>query len=130
MRQSRTALESEAVSHITPVGTMRITTERIDDERIVSEGNFMELKIGKNIYDVDERDLLLDNGSCFQLVTSSCGIGLDSQSPAKLSKKLVKDLKKSNAIYTNDDLKMAAEGRYYSGVTFWKFDIEKMKQLA
>ena len=38
LRQSRTALESEAVSHITPVGTMRIITERIDDERIVSEG--------------------------------------------------------------------------------------------
>lgn len=42
----------------------------------------------------------------------------------------MKDLKKSNAIYTNDDLKMAAEGRYYSGMTFWKFDIEKMKQLT
>ncbi|MBT9788738.1 hypothetical protein GPK90_05180 [Clostridium sp. MCC344] len=91
----------------------------------------MEIKIGRNIYDVNERDLLLDNGACFQLVTSSCGIGLDSQSPAKLSKKLVKDLKKSNAIYTNDDLKMAAEARYgYSGMTFWKFDIGKMKQLT
>lgn len=90
----------------------------------------MELKIGRNIYDVNERDLLLDNGSCFQLITLSCGIGLDSQLPVKLSKKLVKDLKKSNAIYTNDDLKMAAEGRYYSGMTFWKFDIKKMKQLA
>ncbi|SCH17371.1 Uncharacterised protein [uncultured Clostridium sp.] len=91
----------------------------------------MELKIGRNIYDVDERDLLLDNGSCFQLVTRITGIGLNSWSPAKLSKKLVKDLKKSNAIYTNDDLKMAAEARYgYSGMTFWKFDIEKMKRLA
>ncbi len=109
---------------------MRIITERIDDERIVLEGNFMELKIGRNIYNVDERDLLLDNGSCFQLVTLSYGIGLDSQSPARLSKKLVKDLKKSNAIYTNDDLKMAAEGRCCSGMTYWKFDIEKMKRLV
>ena len=91
----------------------------------------MEIKIGRNIYNVNERDLLLDNGSCFQLVTRITGIGLDSWSPAKLSKKLVKDLKKSNAIYTNDDLKMAAEDRYgYSGITYWKFDIEKMKQLA
>ena len=75
----------------------------------------MEIKIGRKIYDVDERDLLLDN---------------DSWSPAQLSKKLVKDLKKSNAIYTNDDLKMAAEARYYPGMTYWKFDIEKMKQLV
>ena len=90
----------------------------------------MDIKIGRNIYDVNERDLLLDNGSCFQLVTRITGIGLDSQSPAKLSKKLVKDLKKSNVIYTNDDLKMAAESRYYSGMTFWKFDIKKMKQLT
>ena len=91
----------------------------------------MELKIGREIYDVSERDLLLDNGSCFQLVTQITGIGLDSRSQAKLSKKLVKDLKKSNSIYTNDDLKMAAEARYgCSGMTFWKFDIEKMKQLA
>lgn len=90
----------------------------------------MEIKIGRKIYDVDERDLLLDNGSCFQLVTQFTGIRLDSWSPAQLSKKLVKDLKKSNAIYTNDDLKMAAEARYYPGMTYWKFDIEKMKQLV
>nr|WP_142411372.1 hypothetical protein [Clostridium sp. Marseille-P7770] len=91
----------------------------------------MELKIGRYVYDVNENDLLLDNGCCFQLITKFTGIGLDSQSPAKLSKKLVKDLKKSNAIYTNEDLKMAAESRYrYSGITFWKFDIEKMKHLA
>ena len=91
----------------------------------------MELKIGRNIYNVDERDLLLDNGACFQLIIPSYGIGLDSQSLPQLSKKLVKDLKKSNAIYTNDNLKMAAEARYgCSGMTFWKFDIEKMKQLA
>lgn len=91
----------------------------------------MELKIGRYIYDVDERDLLLDNGCCFQLLPRFTGIGLDAQSSAQLSKKLVKDLKKSNAIYTNDNLKMAAEARYgHCGVTYWKFDIEKMKQLA
>lgn len=90
----------------------------------------MEIKIGRKIYDVSERDLLLDNGSCFQLIIPSYGIGLDSRSLPQLSKKLVKDLKKSNAIYTNDNLKMAAEGRYCSGMTYWKFDIEKMKRLA
>ena len=90
----------------------------------------MELKIGRNTFDVNENDLLLDNGSCFQLITK--GIYRDNgYYPPKLSKELAKKLKELDAIYTNEDLKLAAEEKYRAtGVTYWKFNIEKMKQLS
>lgn len=86
------------------------------------------MKIGRNEYDINENDLILDNGACYQLVSREIGIGFNSCSPI-ISKVLFNKLLKNEAIYTNDDLKQQATKRYnQSGVNYWKFNIEKCNQ--
>ena len=52
----------------------------------------VKLKVGRNILELDEKDLILDNGACYQIVTKKVG-GFDWYYPI-MSKKLFHDLKK------------------------------------
>lgn len=52
----------------------------------------MELKVGRRIIDIDENDLILDNGACYQIVTKEIGTGFYKPSPV-MSKKLFNELK-------------------------------------
>lgn len=88
----------------------------------------MELKVGRRVIDIDDNDLILDNGACYQIITKDIGGGFHRSSPV-MSKKLFNELKKLEHIFTNDDLKSKATERYgNSEITYWKFDIEKMKK--
>lgn len=90
----------------------------------------VKLKVGRNIVSIDENDLILDNGSCYQIVTQQIVRGWDKYPPV-MSKKLFADLKKCEFIFTNENLKQAALKKYGShGLTFWKFNIDKMKQYG
>lgn len=51
----------------------------------------VKLKVGRNIIELDEKDLILDNGACYQIVTKKVG-GFDWHYPI-MSKKLFNDLK-------------------------------------
>ena len=33
----------------------------------------VKLKVGRNIIELDEKDLILDNGSCYQIITKKVG---------------------------------------------------------
>lgn len=91
----------------------------------------VKLKVGRIVFDIDENDLILDNGACYQMITKKIRKGCDSKTP-KMSQTLFRSMKNTGLIYTNDSLKKAAM-ETYSGddsVTFWKFDIERMKKLG
>ena len=88
------------------------------------------LKVGRNILDIDENDLILDNGACYQIITKVVGSGFDKTSPI-MSKKLFADLKKCELIFTSERLRQASIKKYGSHVvTFWKFDIDRMKKMG
>ena len=53
----------------------------------------VKLKVGRNILDIDENDLILDNGACYQIITKEIGKAF-SHYPPVMSKKLFNDLKK------------------------------------
>lgn len=90
----------------------------------------VKLKVGKNIFDIDENDLILDNGACYILVTQEIIKNYSSYSPT-VSKKLFTDLKKSELIFTSEGLRQAAIKRYgNSVVTFWKFNIRQMRKMG
>lgn len=90
----------------------------------------MELKVGRNIINIDDNDLILDNGACYQIITKEIGTGFRKSVPA-MSKKLFNELKKLQFIFTSDGLKLLAEKRYgYTGMTYWKFNIDKMKKAG
>ena len=90
----------------------------------------VKLKVGRNILDINEQDLILDNDACYQIVTQSIGSGFNKSTPI-MSKKLFKDLKTCGLIYTNEKLHKIAMNRYgCENITYYKFDIEKMKSLG
>lgn len=90
----------------------------------------VKLKVGRNILDIDENDLILDNKACYQIVTKEVGFGFDKHYPI-MSKKLFNDLKKCELIFTSEGLRQAALKRYGNSVTtYWKFNVNKMKELG
>lgn len=90
----------------------------------------VKLKVGRNILNIDENDLILDNGVCYQIVTKKIGTGFDKSTP-RMSKKLFSDLKRCELIFTSEGLRLAAINRYGNmAQTYWKFNIEKMKELG
>jgi hypothetical protein len=89
----------------------------------------VKLKVGRNIIELDEKDLILDNGACYQIVTKRVG-GSDWYYPV-MSKKLFHDLKKLELIFTSEGLKQDAIKKYgTSAITYWKFNIERMQKLG
>lgn len=89
----------------------------------------VKLKVGRNIIELDEKDLILDNGACYQIVTKKVG-GSDWHYPI-MSKKLFNDLKNLKLVFTSEGLRQYAVNKYSSSVmTYWKFNIERMKKLG
>lgn len=91
----------------------------------------VKLKVGRNIFDIDEKDLILDNGACYQIVTKRIGFGFNEYIPV-MSKKLFGDLKKCELIFTSEGLRQAAIEKYgdHVVVTFWKFNIDRMQKMG
>ena len=90
----------------------------------------VKLKVGRNIFDIDENDLILDNGACYVLVTKKITKGYSSCSPT-VSKKLFTELNKCELIFTSEGLRQTAIEKYgNSVVTFWKFNVDKMQKMG
>lgn len=64
----------------------------------------MDLKVGHNILDINEKDIILDNGACYQIITKEVGKLFETYSPI-MSKKLFDRLNRCGAVYTNEMLK-------------------------
>lgn len=90
----------------------------------------VKLKVGRNVFDIDENDVILDNGACYILVTKKITKGFSSCSPT-VSKKLFTDLKKCELIFTSEGLRKTAIEKYgNSVVTFWKFNVNQMQKMG
>lgn len=82
------------------------------------------MKFGRYEIDINDKDLILDNGACYQIITRDIGAGWNSYAP-KISKKLFKELKSCGAVFTNDQLKDEASKKYkVQDVTYWKFNMD------
>lgn len=88
----------------------------------------IDLKIGRNTYNIDENDIVMDNGACIQVITKMTGAAW-REHPVIMSKKLFCDLRKVGFLYTDEELKDVAKKKYHS-VTLYKFDVERMKQAG
>ena len=90
----------------------------------------VKLKVGRNIFDIDENDLILDNGACYQIVTKRVNVGFNESIPV-MSKKLFNELRKCGLIFTSEVLRQAAEEKYkHSGLKYWKFDVVTMQKMG
>lgn len=87
----------------------------------------VKLKIGKRVYNIDNKDIILDNSSCQMILTKKIGYGQYRHSVLTIGKTLFNKLKSKGMIYTNDKLKEISNNRYGSNAyTYYKFNIEKM----
>lgn len=96
----------------------------------MGDDEVIKLKVGRNILDIDENDLILDNGACYQIITKRIGFGFNESIPV-MSKKLFADLKKCGLIFTSEGLRQAAVEKYGNHVVaFWKFDVNQMQKMG
>jgi hypothetical protein len=91
----------------------------------------IKLKIAGNILDLDDKDLILDNEACYQVVTQKAGKGFNWYYPV-MSNDLFNGLKELELVFTNEELRQNAIRKYgdKSRCTYWKFDIERMQKLG
>lgn len=61
----------------------------------------MQIKCGRRMFSVTNKDLILDNGHCYQLITQSYRKGWDTLIPM-ISKKLFNQLLKENKIVRSE----------------------------
>jgi hypothetical protein len=72
------------------------------------------IKCGREVYELDNGDTVLDNGSCLQLITRTVRRGFYSHSP-RVSKAAFKAFKK------NENVKQNLDHRYGSNATLWTY---------
>lgn len=91
---------------------------------------YIPLKIGRNVVNITENDIVVDNGTCIQVITRIIADYSEyppQKHPLRMSKKLFKELKKYGFLYTDDILKNIAKSRYHSNnIVLYKFNIEEM----
>lgn len=85
----------------------------------------IELKIGHRTFQISEKDLVLDNGACAQVVTQEIFQNWSTYAPV-MSKKMFNDMKKLGFLYTNDQLKEQCHKMHSSFCTYYAFDISAM----
>lgn len=89
----------------------------------------MDLKVGRDVLDINEKDIILDNGACYQITTKEVGKLWKAYFPV-ISKSLFDRLNKYGAVYTNEMLKKKAFERYHiNSCTFWAFDMKKLEEF-
>lgn len=89
----------------------------------------MDLKIGRYVLDINEKDIILDNGNCYQIITKKVGKRWETYSPT-ISESLFDKLNKYGAVYTNEMLKKKAFERYHiNSCTFWAFNMKKLEEF-
>ena len=84
---------------------------------------------GHDDLNIDENDIILDNGSRFVIITKNIGSGPNSYHPI-ISKTDFKNLRTHGMIFTNNELRRTAcEHEKSTSVTYWKFKMDLINEL-
>jgi len=86
------------------------------------------IKFGHENIDINENDIILDNGSHYVIITKEVRSGFNSHHPT-ISKTEFNDLRTHGMIFTNNDLmRTACENEKSNAATYWKFKMELINQ--
>ena len=88
-----------------------------------------ELKIGRRTFDINEKDVVLHNGACWQLISQTYFDGWRSVYPTVSKAMCEKFVKKNILVHveTKDEY-VTAEGKQM-GMYYYKFDMGKLKEF-
>ncbi len=88
----------------------------------------IKLKINRYIFDdINENDVIMDNGACIQMLTRTVFRGYTSEC-VKMSKKLFNEFKRYDFIFADKELTK----KHYSHadcVMLYRFNIDKMYKI-
>lgn len=88
-----------------------------------------ELKIGRRLFDINDKDIVLYNGACWQLMTQTYFDGWHSTCPV-MSKTMCDKFVKKNILvhFKTANEYETADGRKF-GLHYYKFDMDKLKEF-
>lgn len=87
------------------------------------------LKVGREIYDINKDDIVLFNGACWQLITRKVFNGWHEYSPT-MSKTLCKKLLNKNIlVLIKKEAEYVTASGEQMGLYYYKFDIERLNDF-
>ena len=88
-----------------------------------------ELKFGRNVFDITDKDVVMFNGACWQLISQKIFDGWYNYSP-KISKTMCEKFVKKGilVIYRKEQEYVTQDGRQM-GLYYYKFDMNKLNEF-
>lgn len=88
-----------------------------------------ELKIGRRVFDITEKDIVMFNGACWQLITQTIHSGWNNYYPTVSKTLCEKLLKKNILILVKKEREYTTESKKQMGLYYYKFDIDKLNEF-
>ena len=88
-----------------------------------------ELKIDRKVFDITEKDVVLFNGACWQLITQTIHSGWNDYYPTVSKTLCEKLLKKNILILVKKEREYTTESGKQMGLYYYKFDIDKLNEF-
>ena len=87
-----------------------------------------ELKFGRDVFDITEKDVVMFNGVCWQLITQKIHKGWYDYSP-KASKTMCEKFVKKGILvmFKKEQEYLTADGKQM-GLYYYKFDMDKLNE--
>lgn len=87
-----------------------------------------ELKIGRQVFDITENDVVMFNGACWQLITQTIHSGWNDYYPTVSKILCEKLLKKNILILVKKEREYTTESGKQMGLYYYKFDMDKLNE--
>lgn len=87
-----------------------------------------ELKIGRKVFDITEKDVVLFNGACWQLITQEFFSNYCYYSPTMSKTMCEKFVKKGILVMFKKEKEYTTMNGKQMGLYYYKFDMDKLKE--
>lgn len=88
----------------------------------------MELKIGRRFFEINDKDVVMYNGACWQLITQSYFDGWHYATPTMSKTMCDKFVKKNILVHFKTNGEYTTDGRKF-GLYYYKFDVTKLEEF-
>ena len=88
-----------------------------------------KLKIGRNIFEITEKDVVLFNGAGWILITQKLFSGWSSYPPSMSKAICEKFVKKNILVMFKKEKEYLTQDGKQMGLYYYKFDIDKLKEF-
>lgn len=88
-----------------------------------------ELKIGRNVFDITDRDVVMFNGACWQLMSQKIHKGWHDYSPKASKTMCEKFVKKGILVMCKKDKEYTTMDGRQMGLYYYKFDMDKLNEF-